>query len=132
MIRIISHNDLDGYGCTIVAKKFFGEENVKASNVTNMSEDQYIEFFQKEIKTWDEYDMIFITDLSLPGHVIDMLTSYKKERMTPILQSANVPTLEKPYPVYYCDHHKTTDPSEYYRGSYSQWIKVDARDRLGK
>lgn len=128
MIRIISHNDLDGYGCTILVKKVFGETNVKASNITNFREDQYLKYFEDDMKTWDDYDIIFITDLSLPKSVLELITAYTEKRMQDI--DINIPVESRPYPVYYVDHHKSSNSLEYYIKNYPWYVKVQSADRF--
>lgn len=127
MIRIISHNDLDGYGCTILAKKFFGVENVKARNITNLPEDKMNELFEEEMKTWYDYDMIFITDLSLPESVMKRIAIHNNDRMEALRKDSE--SAIKPYVVYYCDHHKTSDRLKDLPEISSEWAKIRSNDR---
>ena len=57
---IISHDDLDGAGCVIVGKRFFKEVDYYKSNLYDL--DSIIRKLL-DSRTFDNYDLIFFTDL---------------------------------------------------------------------
>lgn len=63
MYKLLSHNDLDGVGCGILAKLAFGE-NVKVRYNSISSLNREIEYFLEN----DEPDtFLFVTDLTPNG-----------------------------------------------------------------
>lgn len=71
MIRLFTHNDLDGVGCEILAKLAYGEENVKATmhgydtiDYAVLSEDL------------GQYDKVFITDISVCMYIAEKLAGH--------------------------------------------------------
>lgn len=123
MIKIISHNDLDGYGCSILAQKVFGKENVECVHLTNLPEEKMIEFFKENMKDWDKYDIIFVTDLSLPKVVLKSFTTFNKNR----IKNSDNPDQ---YGIYYIDHHKSSAINlKHYIKKYPEFVKVNHLDR---
>lgn len=61
MYKLLSHNDLDGVGCGILAKIAFGK-NVKVRYNSISTLDREVEWF---LKNEDEETFLFITDLSV-------------------------------------------------------------------
>ena len=76
-IRHISHNDLDGYGCTILSNFLqeccptdyiqLTQDNINPGNLEQTLKDT--------IEKLDQYDQVFITDLAINKIVIDLVMS---------------------------------------------------------
>lgn len=61
MYKLLSHNDLDGVGCGILAKLAFGKEvNVRYNSIAGLNR-EVENFFEQE----DQETFLFITDLSV-------------------------------------------------------------------
>lgn len=77
-IKLFTHTDLDGIGCAVVAKVAFdGLVNVDYCRYDNIDE-EVGKFFQSG--EYDEYDVIFITDISVNEEVADLINSLGKEK----------------------------------------------------
>jgi len=87
-ILSISHLDMDGYGCQIVLRKFYGE--FQKMNTTYGNIKKYIGILD-EILTRTFYDIVYITDLS-----------FSKEELKELYIVANK---YKDTMFYYIDHH---------------------------
>lgn len=108
-IKHISHNDLDGVGCTILSKSALGRTNVSAHNLNNNEIDDYIDAFLngsifyelmdedgQDITHHDlpkHYDLILITDMSVNHSVAEKLNAIHDDPSMP--------------DVLLLDHHKT-------------------------
>lgn len=74
-VKLFSHTDLDGVGCVVVAKHAFSDLDFEMLNYDEI--DGRISQFIEEGK-YNEYDLIFITDISVKEQVaqkIDMVNS---------------------------------------------------------
>lgn len=67
MIKLITHNDLDGVGCEILLKLIYGENHVNVSHCSpSNSCGNYVNDVAAEVlKNHKDYDMIYITDISI-------------------------------------------------------------------
>lgn len=84
MIKLFTHTDLDGVSCEILGKIAFGEDiNVVRCNYGDI--DAKVEKF---INSAEEYDKLFITDISVNKEIADKLLSISDK-------------------VILLDHHKT-------------------------
>lgn len=109
-VKHVSHNDLDGVGCTILSKSALGRSNVSAQNLGNHEIDDYVSQFLAgnvvfEIQDTDteeveirqdlpeDYSLILITDMSVNDEVAEKIDAVHKDP-------------EKP-DVLLLDHHKT-------------------------
>lgn len=73
MIKLITHNDLDGIGCYVVAKYFIEEEiDVSYCSYKNVNE-----VALETIKNIDKYSKVFITDISVTEEVAKELDKFK-------------------------------------------------------
>ena len=88
----ISHADLDGIACSIISKLVFGD-NIQCINMGNDSAGKMNNFYAKVIEEADEYDTIFITDLSVPPKSAQLMDEYNKAKKRNVF--------------YICDHHKS-------------------------
>jgi uncharacterized protein len=61
MLKLLSHNDLDGVGCGILAKLAFGEDvKVRYNSISGLNRE--VEWF---LENDDKNTFLFITDLSV-------------------------------------------------------------------
>ncbi|GAA0102576.1 oligoribonuclease NrnB [Paraclostridium bifermentans] len=75
MIKLITHNDLDGIGCHVVAKYFLEEEiDVDYCTYKNVNE-VVLEVIEKH----EQYDKIFITDISVNEEIAKRLDEIKNK-----------------------------------------------------
>lgn len=76
MIKLFTHTDLDGYGCSLVAHYYLGAQNLDVAHCgygkENNSSDFKISKFI-ENKEYENFDFIFITDLSPSKDVGDLI-----------------------------------------------------------
>jgi len=87
-ILSISHLDMDGYGCQIALRKFYGE--FQKMNITYGNIKKYIRILD-EILTRTSYDIVYITDLN-----------FNKEELKELYIITNK---YKDTMFYYIDHH---------------------------
>jgi len=106
MYKLLSHNDLDGIGCGILAKLAF-QDQVKVRYNSISSLDREIEYF---LDTNEQGTFLFITDLSPNEENEKRLNDY-------YIATGNVQLL---------DHHKTA----YHLNDY-EWSKVIVEDENG-
>ena len=66
--KLFTHTDLDGIGCAILAYLAFGRENVDVEycDYSNVN-DKVRDFFYNG--NWDEYEHVFITDISISNEL---------------------------------------------------------------
>ncbi|MFD1737264.1 DHH family phosphoesterase [Bacillus salitolerans] len=107
MYHLLTHNDLDGVGCGILAKLAFNDRvNIKYNSVASLNPqvERALEKIKKE-------DVLFITDLSVNEH--------------------NEKNLEKHYleggKVQLIDHHRTAEHLNQYK-----WAIVQVEEEDGK
>lgn len=77
IILIISHNDLDGNGSTIIGKRLF--KNVKCKNINNSEVESCIENLI-DSKEYEKYDYIFICDLNFSEKLAKKIDSNESLR----------------------------------------------------
>lgn len=107
MYKLLSHNDLDGVGCGILAKLAFGQEvTVRYNSVSSLNRE--IEFF---LENDDPDTFLFITDLS-PNEVNE------KRLQEHFKEFSNVQLI---------DHHKTASHLNDF-----EWGTVLVEDEEGK
>lgn len=76
MYKLLTHTDLDGAGCAVLAKLAWGEKVEitfchNPADVTNMLRRMY------EKEDWKNYDLIFVTDLSFDVAVLEKCKKFK-------------------------------------------------------
>lgn len=104
MIKLITHNDLDGVGCYVVAKYFLDAEiDVSYCDYKNVNE-----IVLNVIKNHEQYDEILITDISVNEEVAEKLNNLKGK-------------------VKLLDHH----PTALFLNKYT-WAKVEIECDKGK
>lgn len=75
MIKLFTHTDLDGVGCTVLANLAFGVTNVNIEYCNYDDINHFVnEFIQKERKE-RKYDMVFITDISIEDELANTISS---------------------------------------------------------
>jgi uncharacterized protein len=107
MYKLLSHNDLDGVGCGILAKLAFGDQvKVKYNSVSGL--DREVEWF---LENEDKDTTLFITDLSV--------NPKNEKRLESFFQAGGK--------VQFLDHHKTSLHFNEY-----DWAHVVVEDGNGK
>lgn len=107
MYKLLSHNDLDGVGCGILAKLAFGDQvNVRYNSISRL--DQEVKYFLEE---GDKDTFLLITDLSVNEENEKKLDEYYQ-------RNGNVQLI---------DHHKTAVHFNAY-----DWGYVSVEDEEGK
>jgi len=94
-VKLFTHIDLDGVGCSILAKLKFGDENVDITYCNNPKDanEKVKEFWLSE--NLFDYDKVYITDISISDKLAELINSYV------INPSYKLPELKL------LDHHKT-------------------------
>lgn len=72
MIKVFSHNDLDGYGCNLIIKAAFPSDEVSVTNVNNSNADKTIKKFFDTGEYFD-YDTVYITDVRVSEGVAKLI-----------------------------------------------------------
>ncbi|MFC2947057.1 DHH family phosphoesterase [Virgibacillus sediminis] len=107
MYKLLSHNDLDGVGCGIVAKLAFGKDvDVRYNSVSSL--DREVKYF---LENGDKETFLLITDLSV--------NEENEQALNEFYQSGGQ--------VQMIDHHKTALPFNAY-----EWADVSVEDENGK
>jgi len=71
MIKLITHNDLDGIGCEVVFKLLYGDE-VDVLSVGNNEVDNIVGQSLEELR-FGIYEQLFITDLSVNEELAEII-----------------------------------------------------------
>lgn len=76
-VKLFTHTDLDGVGCSIIAKLFFGENNVDVVSTGYNNIDRKVQNFiySKDIKN---YSLILITDISVKQELAEIIDKKAK------------------------------------------------------
>jgi oligoribonuclease NrnB/cAMP/cGMP phosphodiesterase (DHH superfamily) len=75
-IKLFTHTDLDGVGCAVVANVAFGAENVSVEYCDyNQINDKIKYFLWNEVKA-NDYDRIFITDISVDEETAEFINNH--------------------------------------------------------
>jgi oligoribonuclease NrnB/cAMP/cGMP phosphodiesterase (DHH superfamily) len=108
MYKLLSHNDLDGVGCGILAKLAFGDQvNVRYNSISSLN--AQVEWF---LENDDKHTFLFITDLSV--------NEENEKRLDAFYQAGgNIQLL---------DHHKTALPFNSYE--WGHVVVEDAEENL--
>jgi oligoribonuclease NrnB/cAMP/cGMP phosphodiesterase (DHH superfamily) len=92
-IKLFTHNDLDGIGCEIVGRLAF--ENIDVTIVKNPKDasEKVYEF----LKSYglDNYDKVFITDISVSENMADMITEMTWDKVVLLDHHATAEYLNK-------------------------------------
>ena len=107
-IKLFTHTDLDGIGCVVLAYLAFGRENVDVEYCNYDDIDEKVAVFYGW-KTSDDYDKIFITDISIKNELARSINNLDVGRWKLF------------------DHHATAlELNEY------DWCEVRVNDTLSK
>ncbi|WP_067726998.1 DHH family phosphoesterase [Oceanobacillus damuensis] len=107
MYKLLTHNDLDGVGCGILAKLAFGKEvRVRYNSIASLNRE--VEWF---LDNEDKDTLLFITDLSV--------NEENEKRLETFYQGGGK--------VQFLDHHKTALHLNEY-----EWGSVTVEDKDGK
>lgn len=109
-IKIFSHNDLDGYACSILAQLAAGRENVQADYCGYYNINEKVKYFINN-KIYEFYDYIFITDISISEEVAQIINNNNRLKEITIL----------------LDHHPTAIGLNKY-----EWCTVKIEDETEK
>jgi oligoribonuclease NrnB/cAMP/cGMP phosphodiesterase (DHH superfamily) len=90
-IKLFTHTDLDGVGCAIVANNAFGVESVDVEYCDYNEINKKVKYFFAGVKH-DDYDRIFITDISLDVETAKLINTH------PLVKQGKLQLI---------DHHKT-------------------------
>lgn len=105
-IKLFTHTDLDGVGCPVIGKIAFGEAlNTTYCNYEEV-DDKVLDTITNDL---DEFDAIFITDISVKEHTAKVIDSVAASK------------------VVLLDHH----PTALFLNEYS-WASVSPREADGK
>lgn len=80
-IRLFTHIDLDGMGCALLLRTYYGKENIDISYVDYNNVNIELYKFLKE-KTVDLYDKVFITDISISESMANWINKEFKHKIT--------------------------------------------------
>lgn len=110
-IKLFSHTDLDGYGCNYVLKRVYKDADIDCTNLSyDKVEHEIFNFFNSG--EYRDYDVLFITDLSISKEVAECIDKYTNELK-----------------VCYIDHHKTSlYANKYGWATINETIKVTTAD----
>jgi oligoribonuclease NrnB/cAMP/cGMP phosphodiesterase (DHH superfamily) len=113
-IKHISHNDLDGYACTLLTEFIIETypENIFKLETQNIVPNQLYGVIKKTLNEIGHYDLIIITDLAMRQEVVDIIqhSGYSDKFLI-------------------IDHHQTTVDIKKY-----QWLNISThrKDSSGK
>ncbi len=110
-VLIITHNDLDGYGCPLVASVFPLFKDVDYINTRDPNHASAVMDRIIKSKTYEDYDRIYITDISVDQHTANSIE--KELRLKSKLRLI--------------DHHMTATWLNLY-----DWANVEVVDSLGR
>lgn len=88
-IKLFTHTDLDGVGCYIVMKSLWGEGHTVDVSYCDYDKinDRVLNFITNKTDTKvEDYDYVFITDISVNEEVAAKLDEVNKGDMTPFVQ----------------------------------------------
>lgn len=72
-VMLITHTDLDGVGCAILAYLAYGRENVDVEYCDYDNVNEKVEEFIEQEELFKSYDTVFITDISVSDDVANMI-----------------------------------------------------------
>jgi oligoribonuclease NrnB/cAMP/cGMP phosphodiesterase (DHH superfamily) len=72
-VKLFTHTDLDGVGCAVVAKVAFDNVSVEYCDYNQIN--QKVKYFLASVKA-NDYDRIFITDISLDEDTAELVDSH--------------------------------------------------------
>lgn len=120
-MRLFTHTDLDGVGCAILMRSLFKEEEhiVDVSYCDYNNVDEKIQNFvnEKTDKKMDDYDYIFITDISVNEETAALLNDVEEGDVTPFVQLL--------------DHHNTAKWLNKYDWAYVNDVYEDGHKTSG-
>ncbi|MCS1350358.1 DHHA1 domain-containing protein [Mechercharimyces sp. CAU 1602] len=92
-VKLFTHTDLDGVGCAIVCRSFFGVDNVNVDYCDYNEINTKVTNFLNE--GTDEYDAIFITDISVAEEVAEKINDTAADKIMLIDHHATALWLNK-------------------------------------
>lgn len=78
MIKIFSHNDLDGMGCIITGAMYFKPRNINYEILYYSILDERIQEYINN-KEYNQYELTYITDLSISEETAEMLNNVNSQ-----------------------------------------------------
>jgi uncharacterized protein len=87
-MKLFTHTDLDGVGCAIAMRSLFSEREGHVVDVSYCDYDKINEKVQKFLnkKEMEDYDFIFITDISVDEETAEWLDDVEKSDNGPFVQ----------------------------------------------
>jgi len=85
-IKLFTHDDLDGIGCHIAMNNLWGRENIDALHCGYNSIDKEVQKFISRPANLDQYDYVFITDISIPEDIARQLDKIHHSDQGPFIQ----------------------------------------------
>lgn len=115
-IKMFTHNDLDGIGCAILANLVFIDLDIEYCDYININEKVKALI---ENKDYNNYDRIYITDISVSEEVAEIINNTLLLEITEESKTLNQFTL--------IDHHTTAKYLEKY-----SWCTIKIENEKGK
>ena len=80
-IKLLTHTDLDGMGCALLLRDYYGKDNIDVSYIdyNNVNIELY-KFLKENIV--DLYDKVFITDISISENMANWVDKEFKHKVT--------------------------------------------------
>ena len=110
MIKLFTHNDLDGLACVLLAKLAYGDEAVDFETCRYEDIEDRLTLYLNE-KQYEAFEHCFITDISMKEPLAAMLTDHFKNL---------------PIPITLIDHHISALPLNLY-----PWCHITVEDTDG-
>jgi len=111
-VKLFTHTDLDGAGCAIIAKMTYMDVDIEFCDYDNVNE-KIENFYIGSVK--NNYDKVFITDISVNEEVANIIEYYKDANYYPEIKLF--------------DHHKTAEwLNKYEWASVSEWLESDVKN----
>jgi len=111
-VKLFTHTDLDGCGCAIITKMAYKDVDIEFCDYDNVNE-RVENFYIGSSK--NNYDKVFITDISVNEDVANIIEYYKDAKYYPEIKLF--------------DHHKTAEwLNKYEWVSVSEWLESDVKN----
>lgn len=96
-IKLFTHTDLDGIGCSILFKKVYGSENVDVEYCDYNNVNLKIQNFLEDLNNLQKFDHVCITDISVSEEIANKIELINKQK----------DFISPSYYISLLDHHPT-------------------------